>query len=74
MDFETPAVCPHLAGRVTTTFRPLAGPVFFCAPGAWLRMSYAGHEDASGFPSNDVQLVGSRGHAVPREKARDDRA
>ena len=57
MDFETPGRLPPL-GRVTHTFRPLAGPFSFVPAGARLRMSYAGHEDAPGFPSNDVQLGG----------------
>ena len=56
MDFETPAVCPPL-GRVEHFQAPLRG-LFFCGPGARLRMSYAGHEDAPVFPSSDVQLGG----------------
>ena len=55
MDFETPGRLPPL-GRVTHHFQAPCGAFFFGAPGARLRMSYAGHEDGSGLEGVDAAL------------------
>ena len=69
MDFETPGRLPPL-GRVTHHFQAPLGAFSFVLRARALRMSYAGHEDASGFPSNDVQLGGCHPPEIVRERPR----